>query len=114
MVVPAFRLSPFVARRRQPPPAPARPLRDVLSPSHLSPSRTADATTPTARLARNARRHSSQFGWRHDGLMSVLIRGGRIVTAVDDYMGDVLVEGGVVARLGRSLDAAAARAIDAG
>jgi dihydropyrimidinase len=45
--------------------------------------------------------------------MSVLIRGGRIVTAVDDYVGDVLVEDGVVTRLGRSLDAAADRVIDA-
>jgi dihydropyrimidinase len=40
--------------------------------------------------------------------MSLLIRGGRIVTATDDYVGDLLVEGGQITRIGRSLDPGAA------
>jgi dihydropyrimidinase len=46
--------------------------------------------------------------------MSVLIKDGHIVTAVDDYVGDVLIEGETVAAIGASLDAAADRVIDAG
>ena len=45
--------------------------------------------------------------------MSVLIKGGRIVTASDDYMGDVFVENGAVSLLGDSLDVAADKTIDA-
>src|ERR671931_339883 len=40
--------------------------------------------------------------------MSLLIRGGRIVTATDDYVGDLLVEGGQITRIVRSLDPGAA------
>ncbi len=36
--------------------------------------------------------------------MSVLIKGGRIVTAADDYVGDVFVEGETVSLIGKSLD----------
>jgi dihydropyrimidinase len=46
--------------------------------------------------------------------MSILIRGGRIVTAADDYVADVLVEGERIALIGVELDAAADRTIDAG
>jgi dihydropyrimidinase len=46
--------------------------------------------------------------------MSILIRGGRIVTAADDYVADVLVEGERIALIGTELDAAADRTIDAG
>ena len=45
--------------------------------------------------------------------MSVLIKGGRVITAADDYVGDVLVEGETVAQLGDSLDAQADKVIDA-
>ena len=45
--------------------------------------------------------------------MSVLIKGGRIVTAADDYVGDVYVEDGRVALLGASLDVSAERTINA-
>ena len=45
--------------------------------------------------------------------MSVLIKGGRIVTAVDDYVGDVLIEGETIAAVGTSLNGAADRVIDA-
>jgi dihydropyrimidinase len=45
--------------------------------------------------------------------MSVLIKGGRIVTAADDYAGDVFVEDGRVSLLGASLDVTADKVIDA-
>src|SRR5579872_4556239 len=45
--------------------------------------------------------------------MSVLIKGGRIVTAADDYLGDVFVENGTVSLIGESLDVAADKVIDA-
>jgi dihydropyrimidinase len=45
--------------------------------------------------------------------MSVLIKGGRIVTAADDYVADVFVDDGVVELIGASLDVQADRAIDA-
>src|SRR2546426_12816377 len=44
--------------------------------------------------------------------MSVLIRGGRIVTAVDDYVADVFVEEETVSLIGASLDVQADRVID--
>jgi len=45
--------------------------------------------------------------------MSVLIKGGRIVTAVDDYVADVLIEGETIAAVGNSLNGSADRVIDA-
>src|SRR4051795_1591586 len=45
--------------------------------------------------------------------MSVLIKGGRIVTASDDYVGDIYAENGTVTTIGRSLDVEADRVIDA-
>jgi dihydropyrimidinase len=45
--------------------------------------------------------------------MSVLIKGGRIVTAADDYVGDVYIENGTVSLIGESLDVAAEKVIDA-
>ncbi|MFN8222706.1 MAG: dihydropyrimidinase [Gaiellales bacterium] len=45
--------------------------------------------------------------------MSVLIRGGRVVTATDSFVGDVLVEGERVVKLGTSLSAEADTVIDA-
>lgn len=45
--------------------------------------------------------------------MSVLIKGGRIVTSADDYVGDILVEGETVVEVGRSLASTAARVVDA-
>ena len=35
--------------------------------------------------------------------MSILIRNGRIVTAVDDYYADVLIEGETVTQIGQNL-----------
>src|SRR6266571_4676780 len=45
--------------------------------------------------------------------MSVLIRNGRVVTAADDYIADVFVEGERITLIGESLDVAADRTIDA-
>jgi dihydropyrimidinase len=45
--------------------------------------------------------------------MSVLIKGGRVVTAADDYMGDVYVEGERISLIGESLDVQADKVIDA-
>lgn len=45
--------------------------------------------------------------------MSVLIKGGRVVTATDSYVGDVLVEGERITKLGASLSASADTVIDA-
>jgi len=44
---------------------------------------------------------------------AILIKGGRVVTAVDDYVGDVLVEGGTIAAVGTSLSHPSAEVIDA-
>jgi dihydropyrimidinase len=45
--------------------------------------------------------------------MSVLIKGGRIVTAADDFVADVLIEGETIAAVGTSLGGSADRVIDA-
>ncbi len=46
-------------------------------------------------------------------MSKTLIKGGRVVTAIDDYVGDVLIEGGRVEAIGRSLDAEDAEVHDA-
>lgn len=45
--------------------------------------------------------------------MSVLIKGGRVVTAVDDYFADVYMEGEKIVRIGQDLDIDAKKVIDA-
>ncbi len=45
--------------------------------------------------------------------MSILITGGRVITASDDFVGDVFVEGETVTAVGPGLDASADRVIDA-
>ncbi|MCI0485981.1 MAG: dihydropyrimidinase [Blastocatellia bacterium] len=45
--------------------------------------------------------------------MKILIKNGRIVTAVDDYFADILIEDGKVALIGRKLDMEADKIIDA-
>jgi dihydropyrimidinase len=45
--------------------------------------------------------------------VSVLIKGGRIITAADDYVGDLYVEGERISLIGESLDVQAERVIDA-
>jgi dihydropyrimidinase len=45
--------------------------------------------------------------------MKTVIRNGRIVTAVDDYQADILIEDGTVAMIGRTIDVDADRVIDA-
>ena len=46
--------------------------------------------------------------------MKTLIRNGRVVTAVDDYKADILIEGETVSTIGAKLDVEADRVIDAG
>src|SRR5260370_38164793 len=45
--------------------------------------------------------------------MSVLIKGGRVITAADDYVADVFIEGERISLIGESLDLAADKVIDA-
>ena len=45
--------------------------------------------------------------------MKTLIKNGRIVTAVDDYHADILIEGGQIVMIARSIEVAADRTIDA-
>jgi dihydropyrimidinase len=45
--------------------------------------------------------------------VSLLIKDGRVVTAVDDYAADILIEGETVSAIGTSLDMTADRVIDA-
>ena len=47
------------------------------------------------------------------GDSSLLIKGGRVITAADDFVADVFVEDGSVSLIGRSLEIAADRIIDA-
>src|SRR5437879_1922290 len=55
-------------------------------------------------------------GW-HDGLqsaaMKTIIKNGRIVTAVDDYNADILIEDGTVAMIAKSIGADADKVVDA-
>jgi dihydropyrimidinase len=45
--------------------------------------------------------------------MSVLIKGGRVITAADDYIADIYIEGERITTIGESLDVSADRTIDA-
>src|SRR5918998_4432355 len=45
--------------------------------------------------------------------MSILIKGGRVITAADDYVGDVFVEDERISLIGESLDVDADRVVDA-
>lgn len=45
--------------------------------------------------------------------MSILIKNGRIITATDDYMADIFIEGETISQIGKNLKVAADREIDA-
>src|SRR6476661_2483184 len=45
--------------------------------------------------------------------MTTLIKNGRVVTAVDDYSADILIDGGTIAMIGKSIDVDADKVIDA-
>ncbi|MEO7531614.1 MAG: dihydropyrimidinase [Sediminibacterium sp.] len=45
--------------------------------------------------------------------MSTLIKNGRIITATDDYIADVLIEGEIIIAIGKNLEAGADKVIDA-
>src|ERR1700756_3623376 len=57
--------------------------------------------------------HRTQRQKRRSTTMTTLIKNGRIVTAVDDYHADILIEDGTVAMIGKSIDANADKVIDA-
>ena len=44
--------------------------------------------------------------------MSVLIKGGRIITAADDYAADVYIEGERISLIGESLEVSADKVIE--
>ena len=46
--------------------------------------------------------------------MKTVIRNGRVVTAVDDYNADILVDGEQIAMIAKKIDVDADRVIDAG
>jgi dihydropyrimidinase len=52
-------------------------------------------------------------GDTEEGRMSVLIKGGRIVTAADDYVAEIFIEDETVTLIGESLDQPADKVIDA-
>ena len=68
--------------------------------------------SPVDRAGRRLYTTSGLFGkgW---STMSVLIKGGRIITAADDYVGDIFVDNGTVTLIGESLDVDADKVIDA-
>jgi dihydropyrimidinase len=45
--------------------------------------------------------------------MSVLIKNGRVITAVDDYMADIFIEKETVTLIGKNLEVEADETIDA-
>ncbi len=45
--------------------------------------------------------------------MSILIKGGRIITASDDYQADIYIKGETIHSIGKGLDVKARRTIDA-
>src|SRR5215212_3006693 len=45
--------------------------------------------------------------------MSILIKNGRVITAVDDFVADVFIEGETVSAIGKNLPMKADRTIDA-
>src|SRR5918993_838764 len=46
-------------------------------------------------------------------MSSVLIKGGRVITAADDYVGDIFIENERISLIGESLDVEAEKMIDA-
>ena len=59
------------------------------------------------------RRRVSETNREGRSAMSVLIKGGRVITAADDYVADIFVEDERISLIGESLDIAADRVIDA-
>src|SRR6195256_2611580 len=45
--------------------------------------------------------------------MSILIKNGRVITATDDYVADIFIQGESIAVIGKNLDVKADREIDA-
>ena len=45
--------------------------------------------------------------------MKILVKNGRVVTAVDDYKADILIEDGTVSLIGKEINVEAVKVIDA-
>ena len=45
--------------------------------------------------------------------MSILIKNGRIITAIDDYVADIYIEGETISAIGKNLNIIADTVIDA-
>src|SRR5262249_48197362 len=90
-------------------------MRSRRSRSSSPPASTSAGRTGRRRRSRS-RRAETRAGNDREGRsgMSVLIRGGRVITASDDYVGDVYVEGERISLIGESLDVSADRVIEAG
>src|SRR5207253_4029186 len=56
---------------------------------------------------------SSDLVYDNDASMKTIITNGRVVTAVDDYNADILIEDGKVAMIGKKIDVKADKTIDA-
>ena len=82
--------------------------RHALSPVAFPVSSCSSRSSATVRFGSRAIAHEPKLR-----SMSVLIKGGRVVTAADDYIGDVFVDGERVTLIGESLDVQADRVIDA-
>src|SRR5207245_3761096 len=65
------------------------------------------------RAGRSQREESRNRAEGGRSSMSVLIKGGRIITAADDYVGDVYVDGERISLIGESLDVQADKVIEA-
>src|SRR3954469_4280168 len=74
---------------------------------------TSTARTGRRRTSRSPRAASKSERPRGEIRMSVLIKGGRVITASDDYVGDIYVEGERISLIGEALDVPADRVVDA-
>src|SRR3954467_9593142 len=79
----------------------------------MSRASTCSARTTSRLPSRSKQAASRRQTEKGDSLMSVLIKGGRVVTAADDYVADVFVDDERISLIGLDLDVPADRAIDA-
>src|SRR2546421_6228150 len=82
-------------------------------PAPCSRARTSTARAGRRRPSRSPRAASNDADREGRSAMSVLIKGGRVLTAADDYVADVYVEGERISLIGESLDLQADRVVDA-
>src|SRR5215216_34202 len=89
------------------------------SPRMRSTSSGTTTSTSPARVGRKKRSKSPREASRRSAeggrsaMSSVLLKGGRVITAADDYVGDVFIENERISLIGESLDVEADKVIDA-